>query len=91
LLALRLQERKLVEALFACYGPDHNTICRLLCCPHAAEEVQDLVAEAQADIRCEVCRNPEVRSPPSLKSFPYQLDTDLIFIYIAGRGVDDPL
>lgn len=62
-LALLLQERKLVEALFACYGPDHKTICRLLCCPHAAEEVQDLVAEAQADIRCEVCRNPEVRSP----------------------------
>ena len=34
------QERQLLEALFACYGPDHRTICRLLCRPDAHLEVQ---------------------------------------------------
>ena len=57
--SLETEERLLFEALFACYGPDHHTICRLLCRPDAPLEVQDLVAEAAADIRCEVCRNPE--------------------------------
>ena len=38
--SLHAEERQLLEALFACYGPDPNTICRLLCLPGASLEVQ---------------------------------------------------
>jgi hypothetical protein len=38
--SLHAEERQLLEALFACYGPDPRTICRLLCRPDASLEVQ---------------------------------------------------
>jgi hypothetical protein len=57
--SLEPEEVLLFQALFACYGLDYRSICRLLCRPDAFLEVQELVAEATADIRCEVCRNPE--------------------------------
>jgi len=38
--SLHAEERQLLEALFACYGPDPSTICRLLCRPGASLEVQ---------------------------------------------------
>jgi len=53
------EEAALFHALFACYGNDAMTIARLLCRRRSVAEVQSHVARAGAEIRCEVCRNPE--------------------------------
>ena len=38
--SLETEEQELFQALFACYGPDQYTICRLLCRPDASLQVQ---------------------------------------------------
>lgn len=53
------EEQQLLSAFCAVYGPEVQTIARLLCRGSNTGEIKSLIDKACEDLRCEVCQSPE--------------------------------
>jgi hypothetical protein len=53
------EEQQLLSAFCSVYGPDVQTVARLLCRGTSTLEISQLIDKACDDTRCEVCHSPE--------------------------------